>query len=62
MEVDTNTIISKLNIIKDELDYIRENMVEKDEILNNEEFEAYRRSFDKKNLVSLDDVEKELGL
>lgn len=60
--MDTEIIISKLDSIKSELDYIKNNMVEKDEIMLGEEFEAYIRSFDKKNLVSLDDVEKNLGL
>lgn len=62
MDVDTNNIISKLDLIKSDLDYIKDNMVEKDEIMTSDEFEAYQRSFNKKNLVSLDDVEKELGL
>ena len=59
METDnSNIILSKLNSIKAELDYIKNNMVEKDEILNNEEFEAYQRSFNESNLVSIENVEK----
>lgn len=37
-------------------------MVEKDEIMSSDEFETYQRSFEKKNLLSLTDVEQELGL
>ena len=62
MESESNIILSRLDSIKSELDYIKEHMVEKDEILSSDEFEAYQRSFDRKNLVSLKDVEKELGL
>ena len=62
MEVDNSLIISKLDSIKNELDYIKDNMVEKDEIMGSEEFEAYKRSFNKKNLVSLEELEKELNL
>ena len=62
MEIENNAIMDKLDSIKSELDYIKENMIEKDEIMNSEEFEAYQRSFDKNNLVSLDDAKKELGL
>ena len=62
MESESNIILSRLDSIKSELDYIKEHMVDRDEIMTSDEFEAYNRSFDKKNLVSLEDVEKELGL
>jgi hypothetical protein len=62
MEKETNLILSKLDSIKEELDYIKKNMVEKDEIMVAEEFEAYKRSFNKKNLVSLEEVKKDLGI
>jgi hypothetical protein len=62
MGTDIEIIIDRLDAIKEELDYIKENMVEKDEILSSCEFEAYQRSFDSENLVSLEDVKKELGL
>ncbi len=62
MKSQDDTIIAKLDMIKSELDYIRENMVKKDEIMSGDEFEAYKRSFDKKNLVSSEDIRKELGL
>jgi hypothetical protein len=45
-----------------ELKYIKENMVEKEDMMTCEEFESYKKSFDKENLVSLDDAEKELDL
>ena len=54
-------VVDKLDLIKSELDYIKEHMVEKDEIMNSDEFSAYEKSLNKKNLVSLDDAKKELG-
>jgi len=62
MEVDNDVIISRLDSIKEELNYIRDNMVEKDEIMTSDEFEAYKNSFSKKDLVSLKDVKDELEL
>lgn len=62
MGTDTQTILGKLDSIKAELDYIKENMVEKDEIMTSEEFEAYQRSFKNENLISVEEVKKKLGL
>ncbi len=62
METQNNSILSRLDAIKAELDFIKENMVQKDEIMTSDEFESYQRSFDKENLVSLDDVKNQLGL
>ena len=61
MSTEIENIAKKLDLIKSELDYIKENMVEKDDVMNLEEFAAYKRSFKKENLISLKDVEKELG-
>ena len=55
-------LIEQMNDLKRELDYIKENMVKKDEVMNFSEFESYRKSFKKENLVSLEDAKKELGL
>tara|TARA_Y100000310_G_C20459844_1_gene704810 strand:+ start:391 stop:513 length:123 start_codon:yes stop_codon:yes gene_type:complete len=33
-----------------------------EDVINEEEFIAYKRSFDKNNLVSFEEVKKELGL
>ena len=61
MKTDNNSIIvERLDSMKKELEYIKEHMVEKDEILTNEEFEAYKKSFDKENLISLEEAKKEL--
>lgn len=62
MVTEIQNLAEKLDLIKSELDYIRNHMVEKEDIMNSEELEAYKRSFDKKNLVSLEDAEKKLGL
>jgi len=62
MEMDTKLIMNKLNLMRKELDNIQERMVEKDEIMIIEEFEAYKKSFDKKNLISLNEFKKQLNL
>lgn len=54
-------IIEKLNSIKN-LTYIKQHMMEKEDVLSEEEFNAYIRSFDKENLVSLKDAKKQLGI
>jgi len=56
------TIIEKLKSIEEDLTYIKEHMVEKEDTLTEEEFNAYKRSFDKENLVSLKDVKKQIGV
>lgn len=62
MDKNSGEIIDKLDSIKKELDYIKENMVEKDQIMSSEELEAYQRSFNEVNLVSLEDSKKLIGL
>jgi hypothetical protein len=56
-----NEIIENLGLIMKELSYIKKNMLEKDEIMNEEEFLHYNDSFDEKNLMSLKDAKKVLG-
>jgi len=55
-------IVEKLNSIEEDLTYIKQHMMEKEDALSEEEFNAYIRSFDKENLVSLKDVKKQLGI
>lgn len=55
-------IIKKLNSIEEDLTYIKHHMMEKEDVLSEEEFNAYIRSFDKENLVTLKDVKKQLGI
>ena len=62
METDTKLIMNELDLIKNTLDKIKEKMVEKDEIMIVKEFEAYKKSFDKNNLISLEDSKKQLNL
>ncbi len=62
MVVENKAILNRLDLIKAELDYIKEHMVEKDEIMTSEEFEVYQKSFNKDNLVSLEDAKKQLKL
>ena len=61
MTDEMKTLLTKMDSMKEELDYIRQHMVEKDEIMTLTEFEAYKKSFDKNNLISLDDAKKQLG-
>jgi len=55
-------IIEKLNSIEKDLTYIKQHMMEKEDVLSEEEFNAYIRSFDGENLVSLKDAKKQLGI
>ena len=57
-----NIIISKLDSIQEELNYIKEHMIERDEIMVQEEFEAYNRTFEEENLISFEEVKKKLNL
>jgi len=62
MPNEMSTILSRMDEMKKDLETIKKNMVEKDEIMTLTEFEAYKESLDKKNLVSLEDAKKQLGL
>ena len=62
MSTDIQTIVEKLDSIKSELDFIKEHMVAKEDVLSSEELEAYKRSFNKDNIIPLEEVEKKLGL
>ncbi len=55
-------IMEKLKSIEEDLTYIKHHMMEKEDVLSEEEFNAYIRSFDKENLVSLKDAKKQLGI
>ena len=56
------TIIEKLSSIEEDLTYIKKYMMEKEDVLTEEEFNAYNRSFDKENLVLLKDAKKQIGI
>ena len=62
MSTEIQTIVEKLDSIKSELDFIKEHMVAKEDVLSSEELEAYKRSFNNDNLIPLEEVEKKLGL
>jgi hypothetical protein len=47
--------------LKKDLAALRKNMVSKDEIMTAVEYDAYRKSFTKQNLYSLEDVKNKLG-
>ena len=61
MTTEMETLLTKIDSMKEELDYIKQHMVERDEIMTLTEFEAYKSSFNKKNLVSFSDAKKQLG-
>lgn len=61
MSTEIQTLKEEISSLKKELRIIKKNMVEKDEIMNLNEFSAYKKSFNKKNLVSLVEAEKKLG-
>ncbi|MBU0756887.1 MAG: hypothetical protein KKF44_02380 [Nanoarchaeota archaeon] len=62
MSTEIESFKSTLNSIKEELDFIKNNMITKEDILSGEEFVVYKKSFKKVNLVSFEDAKKELGL
>ncbi|MFT4326529.1 MAG: hypothetical protein ACMXYK_03445 [Candidatus Woesearchaeota archaeon] len=61
MTTEIKTLLTKIDSMKEELDYIKQHMVERDEIMTLTEFEAYKKSFNKNSLVSFDDAKKQLG-
>ncbi len=61
MTTEMKTLLTRMDSMKEELDYIKQHMVEKDEIMTLTEFESYKKSFNKNNLVSFDDAKKQLG-
>ena len=59
------TILTELKSIKKEISFIRDNMVDKDMVLSVEDYEALFETAKAKKegkLLSLEEVEKELGL
>jgi len=46
-------IIEKLNSIEKDLTYIKQHMMEMEDVFSDEEFNAYIRRFDKENLERL---------
>ena len=56
-----NSLLTKINSLGEELNYIKTNMVQKDEIMTLTEFEAYKKSFKKHNLLSLEEAKSQLG-
>jgi hypothetical protein len=56
MASEIKLIIAEMDSLKKEINFIKENMVEKEQILTISEFEAYKKSFNKDNLISSDNV------
>ncbi|MFT4343963.1 MAG: hypothetical protein ACMXYE_04420 [Candidatus Woesearchaeota archaeon] len=61
MTTEIKSIISQIDSMREELNYIKKHMVNRDEIMTLSEFEAYKDSFNKKNLVSFSNAKKQLG-
>jgi len=65
MPTETKQILVELKSIKQELDFIKEHMVDRDMFLDQEEMQLLQESLkDKKEgmLISHEELEKELGL
>ena len=65
MALETKQIIDELKTIKEELEYIKDHMVDKDMFLSAEEKQLLKESYEHENkgeLTSQEDLEKELGL
>ena len=65
MATDTKVILGELKGIRDELDYIKEHMIDADMILDEADKEAIRtaeREFKAGKTVSIEKLKKEMGL
>ena len=63
--IDSKKIEDDLRAIRADLDYIKENMVNKDSIMTEEDYEAllaYRKDKTSGSLIDQEELEKELGL
>lgn len=65
MAAESQQIMEELHVIKSELGYIKEHMVDKDMFLDEEERQLLEESYEnekKGELTSSEDLKKELGL
>ncbi len=65
MESEMSLVLKKLDTIKVELDFIKNNMVDIDSILTEEDYQSlieYRKEKSTGKLISHDHLKKELGL
>lgn len=65
MATETLQIMDELKLIKEELGYIKEHMVDSDAIMTEEDYEAlleYRQEKAEGKLISHEQLKKELGL
>jgi len=65
MTTESKVIIGQLKSIKEELDYIKEHMVDRDMFLDAEEVKLLQDSYEHEKrgeLVSQEELEKEFGL
>ncbi len=65
MATETKQILEKLDAIKSELDYIKENMIDADMILSEDDRTALKKAneeFEKGETISHEDIKRELGL
>lgn len=65
MVTETRQVLVELKSIKQELDYIKEHMVDRDMFLDQEEMHLLQESFKNEKegrLISQEELEKELGL
>ncbi|MBI4147272.1 hypothetical protein HY494_01325 [Candidatus Woesearchaeota archaeon] len=65
MATESKLVMGQLKSIKEELDYIKEHMVDRDMFLDVEEMKLLQESYEHEKqgeLVSQEELEKELGL
>ncbi len=65
MATESKEIMQELKLIKNELDFIKDNMVDKDMFLNAEEKQLLKESYENEKhgeLTSQEELEKEFGL
>ncbi len=65
MASDTRQILQELKVIKKELDFIKENMVDIDNVMTEEDYKSlldYRKQKLRGKLISHKQLEKEFGL
>ncbi len=65
MAIETEQIMKKLELIKSELDYIKENMIPIDAVLTKEDkvaLEKAREEYKKGKTTSFERLKKELGM
>jgi sulfatase maturation enzyme AslB (radical SAM superfamily) len=62
METKENKILLKLEKIENKLKEIKKKIITNDSIMDEEDFNSYKKSLNKENLISIDEVKKKLKI